>query len=409
MRRQSSPPNILFISTYPLPIEKGSNQHAFFMIKALAEKYHVYCLFFLQDSTHSGAELLDHSALFKEINVKETYVSGFTSKKFKNEIQKRINRALAFPYRYACSFNTEKIHALVARLIMDRQIDVVHIESLHYATLMWHIPAHVKKVFVYHDLHHKIFFEQAKFVEKHYNKINPMLDGVKVRFFEQLINKKSDLKIFLNPEEMKFSPLRSAHVPHIVNPEILFTPPRQSVDCINIFFLGGYKHPPNREAFDLIFHEILPHLKKSAACNWIFHLIGQGTEKLSPLIQEKGLSNKVRIRGFVRCINDVFREMDIALFPIPYGGGIKTKIIESMAAGIPVVTTPPGAFGLSGLGDDCIDICKTSAEIVNSLKRLMLDDRLRVHQSQASKAYIEKHHTYESMRKILFDAYKGVL
>ena len=40
--------NILFISSYPFPLDKGSNQHAFFFIKALSAKFNVYCLFFAQ-------------------------------------------------------------------------------------------------------------------------------------------------------------------------------------------------------------------------------------------------------------------------------------------------------------------------------------------------------------------------
>lgn len=403
--KPDSSANILFVSSYPLPIEKGSNQHAFFLMKALAERYNVYCLFFKQRST-SPAD--SDKALLDEIGIKDLCVLRCPEIKFHNEIHKRIVQALSFPYFHAKAFYTPHNTESIRQYLVEKQITVVHIESLHYAGFMWHLPDKVKKVFVYHDLHHKIFFEQIRYVKKYYNRINPFLDGLKVLLFEKMINRKSDLKIFLNPDEMLFSPHKSAHIPHIVNPEITAQVPTPDKKPINIFFLGGYQHPPNKVALDLIIGKILPMLLKQSSCAWEFHLIGKGTEQLTPLIKRTGLEDKIRFRGFVENINDVFKRMDIALFPIPYGGGIKTKIIESMAAGVPVVTTESGVYGLKNLNERCINVCESPSEIADAVIQLMHDDRLRLDQSRAAISYIQNNHAYQIMKNVLLDAYKRI-
>ena len=400
--------NILFISSYPLPLEKGSNQHAFFYLKALAKEHHVHCLFFKQEPRLSDAEASQHTSLFSKIGLEDVHVIDCVSVKIINKIKKRIKSNISFPYSYAQNFDSRTNRDLFKKLVSDNKIDIVHIESLHYARFMWHLPDHVKKVFVYHDLHHKIFFEQAKFVCKPHDKLESILCGIKVLFFQHMINKKSDLTLFLNSHEMAFSPHRSVHVPHVVNPDIAYRLPEQHRDIIKFFFLGGYNHPPNRVAMRMIIDKILPELSASFDCDWEFHIIGKGTEKYKPLIEQNGLGGNVRFRGFVKDINCVFDDMDIALFPIPYGGGIKTKVIETMAAGIPVITTDNGVFGLNELKGDCINVCNTPQEIVNALARLMMDDKLRVRQSKAAKSYIEQHHSYDSMQIKLSRAYKRI-
>jgi glycosyltransferase involved in cell wall biosynthesis len=60
--------------------------------------------------------------------------------------------------------------------------------------------------------------------------------------------------------------------------------------------------------------------------------------------------------GFVADLTPLFRESHLFVAPLPEGGGIKIKILEAMARGIPVVTTPVGAEGICAPEDDAMII-----------------------------------------------------
>ena len=136
-----------------------------------------------------------------------------------------------------------------------------------------------------------------------------------------------------------------------------------------------------------------------------FHIVGSGTEKFREIVNNSPFKDLILIHGFVRDINQVFQDMDVALFPIFYGGGIKTKIIDAMAAGVPVVTTPEGIFGLHNLPNDCIGAGKTATEILEQIFFLMRNYPLRLARSIKAKKYIEAEYSFNTFSKKITDTY----
>ena len=97
--------------------------------------------------------------------------------------------------------------------------------------------------------------------------------------------------------------------------------------------------------------------------------------------------------------------MDIALLPILDGGGIKTKIIDALASGVPVVTTPKGAEGLNKLSKGFIGIGRTPGELVTEMLNLMQDHDLRREKSERAKCFIDGEHSYDALLGKLAQCY----
>jgi glycosyltransferase involved in cell wall biosynthesis len=202
---------------------------------------------------------------------------------------------------------------------------------------------------------------------------------------------------------MKSLPNHSIYIPHIVNPNIIFRKARNQ-KSFNILFLGAYNHPPNRISFKYIIDKILPKLIKTKQ-QFKIHVIGSNTKKFQVILNNSKYKDLIVLHGFVEDINNVFDEMDIALFPILYGGGIKTKVIDALAAGIPVVTTPQGIVGLIDLPQNAIGVCNTVNGIVNELKELMNDFSLRLERSKLGKDYVDNQHSYKIFAEKVKEAY----
>ena len=78
-------------------------------------------------------------------------------------------------------------------------------------------------------------------------------------------------------------------------------------------------------------------------------IAGRGTERLSDLADEAG----VELLGEVPAAAEWLRSLSVLLFPIERGSGVKVKVLESIASGLPVVTTPLGAEGIEA-GDGVV-------------------------------------------------------
>lgn len=87
--------------------------------------------------------------------------------------------------------------------------------------------------------------------------------------------------------------------------------------------------------------------------------------------------------------------------PLRYGAGVKGKVIEAMAEGVPVVTTEIGAEGILGLGDyDCLSIVK-SEQMADTLFDVYSNSEIWNKLSLNSRKVVEKYYTEDFLTKTL--------
>lgn len=379
----------------------GSKQHAYFFLKALAGIHNVYCIFFIPP--HREAPVNPEADLMG-LGIKAYKFCHFAKSKNCNRYQHFLRGVFAFPSHFVnLATHRQGLHTINS-FIERYGIDIVHFEHFWYTKYAFSLRSNLKKVIVYHDLHHDIFMQLVK-LDKNFNrKVLSLLSFLKFYLFEHMLDKKAALKIFLNPIEMLSLPNNSVHLPHIVNSKIIYRPAR-ATKFFNILFMGSYNHPPNRRSATFIIKYILPLLAEIER-NFKLYFIGPDTEKFKNLIDSSPYKEYVDIRGFVQEINMAFEKMDIALFPILDGGGIKTKIIDALASGIPVVTTDKGVIGLKNLPDNCIGLGNTAEELAHQTHKLMQSQSLRQERSEKGKDFINKEHSFSSLLAKLTNCYE---
>lgn len=113
-----------------------------------------------------------------------------------------------------------------------------------------------------------------------------------------------------------------------------------------LLFNGSLNYAPNYKALQQLLRELMPRLQNENETQFSLIICGKGLPK-----RDKDLSDYnslgVHYAGFVDDIDTYFKGADIFLNPVLEGGGIKTKMIESIALGTPVVAMQKAATGLS--------------------------------------------------------------
>jgi GT2 family glycosyltransferase/glycosyltransferase involved in cell wall biosynthesis len=107
-------------------------------------------------------------------------------------------------------------------------------------------------------------------------------------------------------------------------------------------FIGGFQHRPNIDAVLFFVEEIYP-LVRDRLSDTKFYIIG---DKAPPEIVALA-SDRIIVAGLQRNVRSFFDSVRLSVAPLRFGAGIKGKINQSMAYGVPVVATSIAVEGMS--------------------------------------------------------------
>lgn len=143
----------------------------------------------------------------------------------------------------------------------------------------------------------------------------------------------------------------------------------KSRDVVVVFHGSCLDHPANYEAFKLLINYIAPETEKF---NTNIRFLIAGTNV--PVFERRNIKSL----GFVKDINKFLQEADIAIVPFLNGSGVKIKIFDYMAAGIPIITSKNGIEGIDAEdGKHAIIVDTVDKEFINAILVLAKDREKR--------------------------------
>ena len=152
-----------------------------------------------------------------------------------------------------------------------------------------------------------------------------------------------------------------------------------------IGFMADYGYYPNvGAAFDLF--RVVAHLKaQGVACE----AVAMGRHPTEAMAEEAARVG-VALPGFVDDPVALLERFTVLVAPIRSGGGTKLKIIEALAMGIPVVTTPIGSEGIPVLAEDLGLVAESNEDLAAAVRTLLADRERLAAMSRRAKAWAER-------------------
>ena len=105
-------------------------------------------------------------------------------------------------------------------------------------------------------------------------------------------------------------------------------------------------------------------------------------------------SQYVHFTGRVDDVRDYLEKCKVFVCPMTFGSGVKTKNLEAMSMGIPVVTTSIGAENIDAENEKEWIIEDTPNEFSKAVIKLLNDEKLREEMGLNSSAFINKSYTW---------------
>ena len=109
-----------------------------------------------------------------------------------------------------------------------------------------------------------------------------------------------------------------------------------------LLFLGSYNYKPNIDAVEFLIQKIWP-LVRRATPTATLKIAGSPPDRIPSY---RAGTQGVKFVGFVKELDDLYRQSRVVCAPILSGGGTRVKIIEAAAYGKPIVSTRIGAEGI---------------------------------------------------------------
>jgi GT2 family glycosyltransferase/glycosyltransferase involved in cell wall biosynthesis len=146
-----------------------------------------------------------------------------------------------------------------------------------------------------------------------------------------------------------------------------FQPSDVPPDPRRLLFIGSFAHKPNVLAVEFFLREVFPLLNHVT-----LHVIaGVNHERFWDLRQAQ-----VEVEGFVADVRPAYRRATVVIAPLVASAGTNIKIMEAMAMGKAIVSTPAGVHGLE-VGEEVV-VAETAQQIAEAIAHLLDHPQARI-------------------------------
>lgn len=381
------PKLVVVLSRFPYPLEKGDKLRSYYQIKELSKNHEIHLIALSDENIpqNSIAQLNKYcesvtvyrlnklSILFnsfiallgtKPIQVGYFY-NYFTEQKIKRQLNE-IRPAHIFTQLIRTTEYTKNYHSCPKTLDymdalskgMERRID----NSSWYKK--WFFRMEYKRLLAYE----RIMFDY---------------------FDKKTIISEQDKQYIHHPERKEILCIPNgidAHFLETVETEIKY----------DLAFVGNMNYSPNIEAVLFTIQHILPAFPT-------LKLLVSGATPHPKLEKAAKLNRNITISGWVDDIRTSYTSASIFFAPMQTGTGMQNKLLEAMALGVPCITTSLANNAIGAKNNESILVCNTKTEMIEAIKTLLEDEKMRQRIGEAGKQFIIENYSWEKATVHLID------
>lgn len=173
-----------------------------------------------------------------------------------------------------------------------------------------------------------------------------------------------------------------------------------------ILFTGHYETDANRDAVVWFADHVWPKLKARRP-NLKFYVVGPGIAPEITALAQRDPS--IVVTGEVDDIRPFLQQAKVFVCPVRLGSGLRVKLLEAMAAGVPVVSTTLGAEGIPlHTGENCMLADKPEI-MAENIEMLLSDEDLRKAIARQARTLVQDRFSWERGIDMLEDVFADLM
>lgn len=309
------------------------------------------------------------------------------------------------PY-LAGKWDSRALRKVLRRELVDTAVDVVYVDHLGMARYLGDVEAERPSCRIVLDQHNveSDFFKQFADKKRGAKRLVAQAEYRASVKFEKAALEAAHAVVAISGEDAKhFDALAGihAHVVPMVLPFERRARPRPATP--RLCYVGNLRWHPNVAGLDWFCRDVWPRIRARVP-DATFEIAGVG---LSPdasgnlPVPEAWKVPGVTTIGFLEDLEPLYARSLAMLAPVFGGSGVRVKMLEGFRAGMPVVTTPDGAFGLPLASGEQALVAGDPDGFAEHVERLVKDEALRQRIREGGYAYLEEHHSLRVAQDVM--------
>ena len=396
---------ILMLTPYlPYPPSSGGQVRSYNLIKNLAKKHEI-TLFSLIKTDKEKKYVPKLEKFCEKVEVFKRPEKPWT---LKNVLRTGFG---FYPFLVVRNLSQQEKRA-VAEKLKKEKFDLIHAETFY---VMPHIPqTKVPILLVDQTIEFQVYQHFANTIKLWFLKPLLYFDVAKIKFWETKFWQRAAKVVAVSQMDKKkmvsFVPgLDVAVVPNGVGEDLmnLWDKRGDKKKKPVIFFQGNFSWLQNTEAAQILAKKIYPRIKKDipeAVCR----IVGQGAREKISALAGPGIEILNLEPADVEGVKQAYQEATVFLTPLAGPGGTRLKILGSMAAGVPVVTTTTGIEGIDAKDGREVLIRDNPEQMAQAVVKLLKDEKLYQKLIFAARKLVEEKYNWRKISQILDKIYQEV-
>jgi glycosyltransferase involved in cell wall biosynthesis len=285
-------------------------------------------------------------------------------------------------------------------------VDIIHADQFTMAQFALHLDGRTPRVFDAHNATWKLVERSTEqypgilqiFLRQEIKRIREYERDI-IQTFEHTLTVSSvdkDFLLELFPQGKEKVSSRITPTPISVDCEKI-QPIRRKSGSRSLVTLGTLHYPPNADGIRWFMNEVFPLILQKLP-DVQLTVIGKNPPE-DFLTQAERNPASIKVTGYVPDLQPYFEEAAMIIVPVRSGGGMRVRILEAFAYGLPVVTTTAGLEGIDAVINQDVIVKDTPGEFARAVTHLLLDpDQQQNLAENGRKLAEEKYH----WRKALF-------
>ena len=353
---------LLLTQVLPYPPDSGPKAKTWNVLKCLATLYDVTLVSFVRGDEAGAIEpLRQYCRAVHTVPIKRGIVndlgylarSGLTGEPF---LMVRDNQAA--------------MRQLIDRVAADGAFDAVHADQLNMAQYALRVPA-PRRILDAHNALSVLYGRLSDTMPRGPRRTVLARDGRRLRAYELRMARQFDVVLAVTAEDgdaLSSAGANIAIVPISVDTDAV-APLQRRPGANHIVHIGTMYWPPNVDAVRWFARHVFPRVR-AVRPDVVFDVIGARPPRQ---IRALGTAGAINVTGYVDDPTPYLERAAVTVVPLRAGSGMRVKILNALAHGIPVVSTSLGCSGIAVEPERHLLVADTAEEFAVATLRLLND------------------------------------
>jgi len=389
---------LIALSRFPYPTEKGDKVRAYYQIKELSRNNEIFLVCLSEFKIKE-----EHLAMVRPY-VKEVNIIHISLLKRIINLFFGIFNSLPMQVNY---FKSHQMKGIISDWCQKFKIDVCYVQLIRIAENIPKIP----QVVFFLD-YMDAFSEGTRnrsLKSSFFKKIIYKLESQRLKNYEKQVTTRFEGLSVITEAEAGF-------LPEDAQNKLIITPNGVSDHFFNypllgwadkkydIIFSGNMQFVPNIQAALYLVKKVLPLIIRD------FPTIKICIAGVDPVSEIKALAcNNVVVTGFVEDLGEIMSQSKISVAPMFSGSGLQNKLLENMAVGIPLITSPLSAAPIHALKDKHLLVASDEVEFAENIKKLLNNEEYANELGREGQRFVKLNFRWETYNERLENAFKKLL